>query len=513
MFTYDDGNRKTRRQMRKHASRLVKEFDKANKDTEKVDADAGFPRRTWGPGGERRRRSGWGTTDVSMVGIKSAAHTVATAYPYVAGPSLGANGVLIGRDRHGGGPFCVDPWELYKRGVISGMSMLLFGTVGTGKSSLAKSLAIRLVLVGRKLSVASDLKGEWTPIVKTLGGPVIQVGPGIDTRLNPLDEGVRPSTNQQGAPMTDEDWKLVVRTRRMATMETLVKILTGQDNLTSPEHTALEEGVDGAASRAALSGRTPTIPDVIDALAETEKDAPDVVASAALMLALTFRRLTTGSLAGMFDGESTVTFSTDAPAVSIDTSSMRGASQVARRMVSACCAAWMESMVTNADGGQRVVIYEEGWDSISSRADLQRMVENWKLARAYGIFNILIMHKVSDLNMAGDEGSQMAQMAKSLLADADVKVIYRQDPAALKVTMAELELNDREKQTLKSLPKGEGLWRVGQSTFEVANELTAAEMPLLNTDERMDTGEDEEEFEAPELDADGKPIPEWLVKS
>ena len=238
-----------------------------------------------------------------------------------------------------------------------------------------------------------------------------------------------------------------------------------------------------------------------------------MVASAALMLALTFRRLTTGSLAGMFDGESTVTFSTDAPAVSIDTSSMRGASQVARRMVSACCAAWMESMVTNADGGQRVVIYEEGWDSISSRADLQRMVENWKLARAYGIFNILIMHKVSDLNMAGDEGSQMAQMAKSLLADADVKVIYRQDPAALKVTMAELELNDREKQTLKSLPKGEGLWRVGQSTFEVANELTAAEMPLLNTDERMDTGEDEEEFEAPELDADGKPIPEWLVKS
>ena len=65
-------------------------------------------------------------------------------------------------------------------------------------------------------------------------------------------------------------------------------------------------------------------------------------------------------------------------------------------------------------------------------------------------------------------------------------MIYRQDSAALKLTMEELELNDRERQLLKSLPKGQGLWRVGQETFEVANDLTDAEKPLLDTDDRMD---------------------------
>ncbi|MDN5654906.1 MAG: conjugal transfer protein TraC, partial [Kocuria sp.] len=59
-------------------------------------------------------------------------------------------------------------------------------------------------------------------------------------------------------------------------------------------------------------------------------------------------------------------------------------------------------MVSNSDSGKRIVVYEEGWDSVTNRADLERMVENWKLARDYGIFNVLLMHKVTDLDMAGD---------------------------------------------------------------------------------------------------------------
>lgn len=141
-------------------------------------------------------------------------------------------------------------------------------------------------------------------------------------------------------------------------------------------------------------------------------------------------------------------------------------------------------MVSNSDSGKRIVVYEEGWDSVTNRADLERMVENWKLARDYGIFNVLLMHKVTDLDMAGDAGSQLAAMANSLLADADVKVIYRQDSAALSATARQLELNDRERTILKSFQKGEGLWRVGQATFEVYNKLTGEEMPLLDTDQR-----------------------------
>lgn len=456
------------------------------------------------PGGAQGR----GCAVFKKKGLATTAHTAATAYPYVAGPSLGYEGVMIGHDLHGGGAFCFDPWELYRKGVISGMSMLLFGQVGTGKSSLAKSMAVRLVLLGRKLSVASDKKGEWTKVVRDLGGNVIQVGPGLSTRLNPLDEGVRPSLNVQGKPMDDENWRIMVRSRRMSILNTLVKILIGRDP-DSAEHLAISDALDMAVALATEEKRVPVIPDLIEALEELRvTNASDQMRTdAANRLSMTLHRMTTGDLAGMFDGPSTVKFDVDAPATSIDTSASQGAPRVAVRVITACAGSWMESMVTNSDGGQRVVIYEEGWDNISSEADLQRMVEQWKLARSYGLFNVLVMHKVSDLDMAGAEGSKMVAMAKSLLADADVKVIYRQDAAALKVTADEMDLSAREKLLLKSLKKGTGLWRVGEATFEVANDLTKAEMPLFDTDSRMDKEKAEpgqEHTEAPTYDEDAE---------
>lgn len=513
VFDISPDARKDRRKAEKRRNEVLRQL-REEAETEEVseNSEEGFPVREWGMGGDSAPRRGWGAKALRASGVKAAAHTAATAYPFPAGPSLGPNGVYIGPDMNGGGAFCFDPWEAYSRGYISGMSMLLFGTVGTGKSSLAKSFAVRSVLSGRKLAVPSDLKGEWTEVVKRLHGSVIQIGPGLATCLNPLDEGVRPSTDGDGRPMSDEQWEMVVRSRRMAIMETLVKILSARDELEPEMLAALEECLDLGVEQAETYGRRPIIQDLRDVLDDIKKDAEELVASAADHLDLTLRQLTTGQMAGMFNGQSTATFSLDVPAVAIDTSAMRGAAQKVRRIVSACCSSWLEAMVTNRDGGQRLVIYEEGWDSISSKADLERMVNNWKLARDYGIFNILIMHKVSDLNMAGDQGSQMAAMARSLLGDADVKVIYRQDSSALRLTTEEMELNDRERSILKELRKGEGLWRLGQQTFQVRNVLTPAELPLFDTDQRMDKNP------MPEADmADvgfapepAETVPEWL---
>lgn len=508
VFDIREGGLWERRRRRRISERLLRESRRSMQKTQRIDDGEGFPENAWKNGGENRPRSGRGTRILSATGVNIGGHTASTACPFLSGPSLGANGVMIGSDAHGGGPFSFDPWEAYRLGYITGMSMLVFGTVGTGKSSLVKSFAIRVVLAGRKLAVASDLKGEWTGIIKALRGQVIQIGPGLGTKLNPLDPGVRPSRNRLGKPMTDDAWAMVVRTRRLQTMTTLAMILMDSSHLSPAEHASLEIAVDEAVAAASREDRTPTVVDVIDGLQHVDEEELE---SAARLLGLTLRRITTGAMAGMFDGESTADFSGDVPAVSIDTSAMRGASKESRRIVSACCGAWMEAMITHSDGGQRVVVYEEGWDSLASYADLSRMVEQWKLARDYGIFNILILHKLKDLDMAGDQGSAMAAMAQSLLADADVKVIYRQDSSSLRQTSDRLELNDREIALLRSLRKGRGLWKVGQLSFEVDNELTVEEVPLLDTDQRMDVGRDYEDYEGMKADEKGAPLPEWLA--
>ena len=60
-----------------------------------------------------------------------------------------------------------------------------------------------------------------------------------------------------------------------------------------------------------------------------------------------------------------------------------------------CASAWMESALLDPAGGQRWVVYDEAWRLMSHPALLRRMDAHWRLARHYGIANMLIFHKLS----------------------------------------------------------------------------------------------------------------------
>ncbi|MEA1157496.1 hypothetical protein U8M34_28535, partial [Klebsiella pneumoniae] len=78
-------------------------------------------------------------------------------------------------------------WVLYQTGVITAPNVVVAGIVGSGKSSLAKSLYTRSLPFGRRVYVPGDPKGEHTEIARVVGGRAIQLGHGLPTRLNPLD--------------------------------------------------------------------------------------------------------------------------------------------------------------------------------------------------------------------------------------------------------------------------------------------------------------------------------------
>ena len=65
---------------------------------------------------------------------------LAGQYPFLAEGGLGADGVFVGADLYSGGSFVYDPWQLYKQGVITASNVIVAGIVGSGNSSLAKSL-------------------------------------------------------------------------------------------------------------------------------------------------------------------------------------------------------------------------------------------------------------------------------------------------------------------------------------------------------------------------------------
>ena len=64
---------------------------------------------------------------------------------------------------------------------------------------------------------------------------------------------------------------------------------------------------------------------------------------------------------------------------------------------------------------------------------------------------MMIFHKVTDLDNVGDHGSAMRALANSLLANAETRIIYRQESDQLGPTAATLGLTGTEQKLLPRL--------------------------------------------------------------
>jgi hypothetical protein len=338
---------------------------------------------------------------------------MAGAYPFLAEAGLGSAGVYIGQDAWSGGGFCFDPWVLYQQGILTNPNALLAGVVGKGKSCLAKSIATRSIAFGRRVYVPGDPKGEWSIVADAVGGTAIRLGAGTGNRLNPLDPGPRdPSLNQL-------EWQAALALRRRTLVGSLAQSALGRP-LASVEHTAL----DVALNHAAEATEVPTLPAVVDALLAPTTSLPGATAAElgrdGRDLGHALRRLVAGDLAGLFDGPSTTTFDPAAPMVTLDLSRIQG-SDTLIAMVMTCASAWMESALASSDGGQRWVIYDEAWRLMRQPALLARMQSQWELSRGLGIANLLIIHRLSDLDAVGDRGSESRALARGLLGTAPLR--------------------------------------------------------------------------------------------
>lgn len=399
------------------------------------------------------------------------------AYPFLAEAGLGSEGVLVGHDSWSGAAFVFDPWVLYSKGVLTNPNILLAGIIGRGKSSLAKSLATRSIAFGRKVYVPGDPKGEWTVVSRAVGGAAIELGGGLSARLNPLDEGPRPSS------MIDAEWIAVTRQRRRSLVGALTESALGRE-LAAVEHSAL----DAALETAVRENSVPILPHVVQALFDPRSGVPgsslEQLARDGREVGHALTRVVSGDLAGLFDGPSTVRFDPSLPMISLDLSRISGSDSLIS-MVMTCASSWMEAALTDPNAGQRWVIYDEAWRLLAQPALLARMQSQWKLSRALGIANMMVIHRLSDLDAVGDAGSEARGLALGLLADCSTKIIYAQESGEATKTGTSLGLSTTEVAQLPDLERGEGLWRLGERAFVVRHILTPTELACFDTNQRM----------------------------
>jgi type IV secretory pathway VirB4 component len=413
---------------------------------------------------------------------------VCALYPFHATSGLGPHGIYIGEEvSAGGSAWCFDPFQLYTDGVLTSPNILVLGAIGSGKSSAVKTLLYRSIgLLGSpggqpRWCAILDPKGEYGPLADELGLVRLNLYPGGPTRLNPLDAGPH-------IVSLDE-----LRTRRTQMVAALAAAVLNRE-LRPLEDAALGWAID-TVTNARDAAPTPTLGDIVSLLAtptgemvdKAQADGPRDLARDVMDVRYGLGKLLDGQLRGMFDGPSTERVDWSGRGVVVDLSSVHQDS-AALTVVMIAATGWLQSLLAapeSVDVPRRVQVLEEIWALLGSERVAKYFQSCQKLARAYGVANVSVAHRLADLRSQADDGTSTAKVAMGILADTQTQILFRQPSDQIAEVTALLGLSSYEARRLPTLPQGRALWRVGELTAEVQHRIGAAEHHICETNQNV----------------------------
>lgn len=407
-------------------------------------------------------------------------------YPWLAGRPSPIAGPVWGRDALSGALYGIDPWDGRRRGVVDDSGIWISGVIGSGKSAGAKSLVLRHTAFGRPFVVPGDIRGEWVPVARAVGGTVLTLGPGMPDRINMLAMPPKP-----GAIDAATWWKLAVahwHQLLIAEAETLA----GR-RLEPEERTGIELALTQAAGNPEATGANPapiSLPPVVgllldptEAMAQAMRMSLPELQGALRKVGLTLRELTVGPLAGLLDSDAPDNqIDPTAMATVVDLSRVR-ASDTALALVLSCTQATIELAMAHRVA-QWWQVYDELWRLMAFPALLRRLNAGQRTSRQTGASVVLITHRMSDGALGGEAGQ--AAVA-DLISDCSTKILYRQRVDALAATRRFITVTDVAADLLPTLPRGRAIHLVGDKTRLIDHIVPAhgAEWAVLETDQTL----------------------------
>ncbi|WP_083703255.1 ATP-binding protein, partial [Pseudonocardia sp. Ae263_Ps1] len=447
--------------------------------------------------GPREPGRGWAAVDASRRAPVYRATTaeVGGLFPLLASNGVPAIGARLGYDTQSGGAFYTHPTEWVLRGMVTNPNLVVFGEPGRGKSSTVVALMLRMMLFGVRSLISGDVKGEYTPLLRSLGITPIALGRGSPHRLNALDLGpIRSRWSSWGVERQREE--LTGITARWTRLLTALAEAQGYDPTVTDElvlSTVLTRLVGASDGYSEL--RPITIPQVVTHLAEPDDDLWRELRFADRRQFLDHTRqitdalsnLVVGPLSGLFDEPTNFDLDWDAPIQSMDLSLLRARGDQAVAVALTCLGSW-SSMITDLqdDGDVRIVVRDEVWRQmrLGLRA-VQAVDSDLRLSRAERKIQLLVMHKPSDLLSVGAAGSQEVSIAKDLLALCSTRILLGQSTRVGDELADELGLSDREQGVITGWAmegQGRALWKLeNRPGMKIQTVLSATERAIFDT--------------------------------
>ncbi|MFG2469217.1 hypothetical protein ACGFXB_27685 [Streptomyces canus] len=377
-------------------------------------------------------------------------HAAITA-PLIAS-NMAFPGIPIGRSLLDGRAFHLSP-VLTDAAILPSTNSLALGGLGSGKSTTAKTRIRREILDNAHQAVVIDCfgedsaSGEWAPLVRSLGGRVIEAG---SFTLNPCSE-------------------LFPREVR----EQLVRSL-----IAAVEPGALAHQAAHALQHALAHPKAASLNGLVDALVAPE----DGRWPAAKLTewgegpAIALSRYTEGSLTGLFDGQDASLPETDLPILSFDFSRLdRNSPAIPSLMAAVSC--WAEHVwLRQSSAVHRHLVLEEAWQILLSPATselIQRLLKN---SRKAALSLDVVMHTLSDLGQG---------KAQDLARLCEIAHVGRLGPEEAAIVGALLGLPQSLIDIIPTLEPGQAVWKVGPDYIDVVQTvLDEDEIALTDTSSR-----------------------------
>lgn len=317
-------------------------------------------------------------------------------------------------------------------------NMFVVGTTGAGKSFAVSMLILRLLPLGVRFILIDktvDKMGSYRFITEILGPEFcayIDLGPSSGYVLNPFDIG--PDDGKPGEPSADKVSTLLSLLDLMLTPE-------GREELNVEDKALLEGLIKLAYMDAGFRGTVPVMSDLARVTAQAAADEIDPSQRERLQQFARGLSLFTrsGAFGGLVDGFTNI--DTEKNFIVFDTREVNDPRL--ERMASFILAEFIRRKAAEAKKRDMrfAAIIDEAATLMRFKAGAKLLDDLSRRARHYGMMLVTITQQLKDF-------FRQSELADSVVKNAHMKILLRQDPSDLKVLKETLRLTDSEEKAI-----------------------------------------------------------------
>lgn len=385
--------------------------------------------------------------------------------------------IAIGNAKLTRSMFTHDPFSAYQAKTITSPSVLILGVIGTGKSSLLKTVyVVRPLLLRHRRVVVCDRKdqegeGEYAELTRALGNaPFKMLIGGGGTILNPLDPAIT---------------AVIGVTRQIEILRGMIEHVNGGRLLGDWENEALRVALAETLRSCEQDNRVPTLNDLVPLLGSMDHHdhhdlspaAKERMHQAGLGVRFSLKRTISQELSGLFDGPTSAHVNLDSKLTTFDISQLPDGSPAAG-MVMAIAQSWTLGRIRKERGWVTNFCVEEGWDMVTGPI-AKALKSQQLLARGLGLSTISAMHHIRQVAKDTD-GREMLQEPQT------IHLFQQEREEDVAACIENFNLDPQTAETLRNQQQGHHLLKIGRAPeIPIEHVRSRFEQRLSETDSAM----------------------------